>query len=190
MWCIPDRRARRAAASAAVCALLAGCGFHPLHGSGGGATASDAATLATIQIAPIADRSGQQLHNLLLDRLTPRGGPQAPRYVLSVRLAESRRNIALRSDETPTRVTLTLTATFTLSPVGEAREFRGSAVSANGYNVLRSEFATLASERDTRRRLLDALSEQISLRVAAALRNPAMFRARAPAPKPAKPARI
>jgi len=72
-------------------------------------------------------------------------------------------------------VTLTLVAQFALSPVGEARVFRSSAVSANGYNVLQSEFATLAAQRDARERALSQLAEQISLRVAAALHNPAMF---------------
>jgi LPS-assembly lipoprotein len=157
---------------------LAGCGFQPLHRAGAGGAGSDgsAATMSSIRIAPIADRAGQHLRNLLLDRITPLGAPAAPRYVLQVQLAEARREFALRSDETPTRVTLSLTATFALSPVGRAQVFRGGAISANGYNVLQSEFATLAAERDARRRALAILSEEISLRVAAALHNPAMFK--------------
>ena len=161
----------------AISGALAGCGFQPLHRASGGGAGSDAsaATLGSVRIASIADRSGQQLRNLLLDRMTPRGAPAVPRYVLTVRLAEQRREIALRTDETPTRVTLTLTARFALSPVGEARMFRSGAVSANGYNVLQSDFATLAAERDARRRALNMLSEEITLRVGAALHNPAMF---------------
>ncbi len=179
MWFIRNRARRRAAAIVAVVAgALAGCGFQPLHRTSGGAAGSDgsAATLGSVRIVPIANRSGQQLHNLLLDRMTPRGAPAVPLYVLAVKLAERRREISLRSDETPTRVTLTLTASFALSPVGEARVFRSGAVSANGYNVLQSDFATLSAERDARRRALNMLSEEITLRVAAALHNPAMFR--------------
>jgi len=180
MWCIPNR-AKKWAATAAGMLLglaLAGCGFQPLHRSGGGVAGSDgsAASLGAVRIAPIANRAGQHLRNLLLDRMTPRGAPAAPRYVLEVKLAEARREFALRSDETPTRVTLTVNASFALSPVGKAQVFRGGAVSANGYNVLQSEFATLAAERDARRRALTILSEEISLRVAAALHNPAMFK--------------
>lgn len=179
MWCIHKRPAWRGAAAAGIVLGLglAGCGFQPLHRAGGGGAASDgsAATLGSVRIAPIADRAGQRLRNLLLDRITPLGPPVVPGYVLKVKLAEGRREFALRADETPTRVTLTLTATFTLSPVGKARIFRGGAISANGYNVLQSEFATLSAERDARRRALSILSEAISLRIAAALHNPAMF---------------
>jgi len=178
MWSIPDRTRRAAVALAALAALAApaGCGFRPLHGSGPGGGDGGAAALSSVRITPIADRSGQELHNLLLDRMTPRGAPATPRYVLTVTLTERRREIALRSDETPTRVTLTMSAAFSLSPVGEARTFQGAAVAVNGYNVLQSDFATLSAQRDARRRALAVLAEQITLRTAAALHNPAMFR--------------
>ncbi len=181
MLCIRKSLAWRGAAAAGILLVfgLAGCGFQPLHrvADGGGAGSDgSAATLGSVRIAPIADRAGQRLRNLLLDRITPLGAPVIPRYVLEVKLAEARREFALRADETPTRVTLTLTATFALSPVGMAHVFRSGAVSANGYNVLQSEFATLSAERDARRRALSILSEEISLRVAAALHNPAMFK--------------
>lgn len=183
MWSIPDRKRRRAAVAAVVAAAallaLAGCGFRPLHGRGVAGGDGGPAALSGVRIEPIADRAGQQLRNMLLDRMTPGGAPDVPRYVLKVTLSEQRREIALRKDETATRVTMTLLARFTLNPVGEARTFHGSALSANGYNVLQSEFATLAAERDARERALAQLSEDITLRVAAALYNPAMFGTRA-----------
>lgn len=180
MWCIRKATPRRAAVAAALLAAtaLSGCGFRPLHRAPDVSSAGDAsaATLASIRITPIANRAGQELRNMLLARMTPRGAPDVPRYVLTVALSETRREIALRSDETPTRVTLTLTASFALSPVGQARVFHGGAISANGYNVLQSEFATLSAERDARRRGLAVLAEDITLRVASALQNPVMFR--------------
>ena len=62
-------------------AALVGCGFQPLHSRNAGGSA---ARLAEIRIMPIADRIGQQLHNLLLDKLTPMGPPAVARYVLRV----------------------------------------------------------------------------------------------------------
>ncbi|MCM0018613.1 MAG: hypothetical protein NBV67_01330, partial [Tagaea sp.] len=65
-------------------AILAGCGFEPLHRATARGSAAD--SLAAIRIDPIADRSGQILRNYLLDRLSPRGTPARPDYVLRVRL--------------------------------------------------------------------------------------------------------
>ena len=57
---------------------LAGCGFQPLYARDAetGVGASD--ELAKVLILPIRQRTGQQMHNLLRDRLTPRGQPRAP----------------------------------------------------------------------------------------------------------------
>ncbi|MCM0018644.1 MAG: hypothetical protein NBV67_01485, partial [Tagaea sp.] len=78
----PSRRALSAALAAAF--VLAGCGFEPLHRTTARGSAAD--SLAAIRIDPIADRSGQILRNYLLDRLSPRGTPARPDYVLRVRL--------------------------------------------------------------------------------------------------------
>ena len=64
----------RVAIAATACAVVAGCGFEPLHARKTGAAPS---LLAKIRIEPITDRIGQQLHNLLLDRLNPKGRPVA-----------------------------------------------------------------------------------------------------------------
>ena len=68
-------------------ALLAACGFEPLHAprNGGG---SVPAALATVQIANIPDRSGQILRNYLRDEINPYGVPGNPRYRLDIFLTE------------------------------------------------------------------------------------------------------
>ena len=58
--------------------LLAGCGFEPLHAPIGKGAVTPDESLAQIQIKPVEGRIGQQLHNLLLDRLNPSGQPLAP----------------------------------------------------------------------------------------------------------------
>ncbi len=170
MWCIHNFRV--AVILATALAIIAGCGFQPLHGAGGGGARD---RLATVQITQIPDRVGQKLHNFLLDRLTPKGPPATPHYVLSVSLTEARQNLAIRKDETATRANLTLTAGFSLRRLGRDEIYVGTAVSTNSYNILQSDFATLSAEIDARDRALRVLAEEIRTRVAAALTNPVFF---------------
>jgi LPS-assembly lipoprotein len=145
-------------------AVVAGCGFQPLHSPSSGASAPE---LANIRIAPISDRVGQQLHNLLLDKLTPLGPPKAPRYVLHVKLGESLRNLAVRKDDVATRANLVMNASFSLVRVQDAKVLLSStAISANSYNILRQEFGTLSAENNARARAVRELSDQIRTRVA------------------------
>jgi len=121
---------------------LAGCGFRPLHGSGGTQDASVAADLATVRIDPLNERVGQQLHNFLRDRLNPHGQPVSPNYRLSVALAESLTGLGVRRDETASRANLRLDADFTLlDAAGETRLFQGRSSSTTSYDILRNPFA-------------------------------------------------
>ena len=141
-----------------------GCGFHPLHSQNLGTSAPG---LATIRIAPIADRIGHQLHNLLLDKLTPLGPPAAPRYLLRVTLSESLQNLAVRKDDVATRANLVMNASFNLVRVQDgASLLSNSAISANSYNILSQEFATLSAENGARARAVRELSDQIRTRIA------------------------
>ncbi len=151
-------------------AVLAGCGFRPVHSQKYGASA---AHLAEIGIAPIADRIGQQLYNLLRDKLNPMGPPAAPRYVLRVTLTESRLNLAVRKDETATRANLVMRASFRLIRAADDETLlTASAVSANSYNILRSDFATLSAENDARARAVRQISDEIKTRIGIYLSGP------------------
>jgi LPS-assembly lipoprotein len=179
-------RARRHAAPA-ICAVLAaalaataGCGFRPLYGS---SSASNAAELSSVQINIIKDRSGQILRNFLLDRLTPRGAPSNARYTLNVELIESKSDIAVRTDESATRSTLTIYADYKLtSNAGpEKGVHSGRVISVSSYNRLSSDYGTLASEQNARQRSLREIAEELRLRIASAIRTPGAF------VRPAKP---
>lgn len=186
MWCIARcRGGRRLLPLFGVAALLiGGCGFRPLYESGGG---SDEAVLATVEVATIKDRMGQQLRNLLIENLAPRGPAGRTDYRLSVTLTESKSSLAIKKDETATRANLTITADFKLVALKDPRlgVFSGRSLSTNSYNILTSDFATLSAERDARTRALRTLAQEIRLRVAAAIANPGNF---APPPTPAAPA--
>ena len=149
--------------------ILMGCGFQPLHSMNSGASA---VSLAKIRIAPIDDRIGQQFHNLLLDKLTPKGPPAVPRYVLHVTLTETRQSLAVRKDTVATRANLVMRVRFTLVRADDDSVLMtNNATSANSYNILNEEFATLSAENDARVRAARELSDTIKTRVAIYLSN-------------------
>jgi LPS-assembly lipoprotein len=146
-------------------AVLAGCGFQPLYAERNGTSAAD--QLAAIRIEPLPDRSGQVLYTALRDGLNPLGRPASPDDLLRVQLQESAEELAFRTDETATRVNLTLTATFSLIPAaGKEPVFKGVSRTTTSYNVLTSPYATLTSSEDARARALDDIAREIRSRLA------------------------
>lgn len=163
MWL--SRPSARSSALLAALVLLGACGFRPLYGSKEKGAA--AAELAAVEIKPIADRAGQQLHNLLLDRINPRGRPAKPRYVLKIRLTQSIERLAVRKTAFSTRANLRLIAAFVLAPAGGGEVLvSGTSLAISSYNILNSEFATLTSEKDARSRATGQLAEDIRTRLA------------------------
>jgi LPS-assembly lipoprotein len=145
--------------------LLAACGFQPLYAERAGANAAD--QLAAIRIEPLPDRSGQLLYNALRDGLNPLGSPASPDYRLKVKLDESLEELAFQTDETATRVNMTLTAAFALFPSeGKEPVFEGVSRTTTAYNVLTSPYATLTSSEDARARALDDIAREIRARLA------------------------
>jgi LPS-assembly lipoprotein len=146
-------------------AFLAACGFQPLYAERGEATAAD--QLAAVRIEPMPNRSGQILYNALREGLNPLGRPASPDYVLRVKLDESSEELALRTDETATRVNVTLTAAFVLLPIeGKTPVLEGVSRTTTAYNVLASPYATLTSSEDARARALDDIAREIRQRLA------------------------
>ena len=162
-----DVRVRRRAAArllllAAACGLLAACGFQPLYAETDEAGVTPSADLAAIYVVPLTDRGGQIFHNLLRDRLNPRGQPSNPAYRLEVDVSESVQEVAIRSDETATRANLRLTANFRLSRSDSGETLlAGDSKAITSYNILTSQFATYTSEEDARKRGLRELSDNI-----------------------------
>ncbi len=148
-------------------ALLSGCGFKPLHYRGGAETSPVVEKLGAIYIYPMQDRTGQQMHNLLRDRLNPGGQPTDAAYGLKVFLAETLLELNIRQDATATRTNLTVEANFTLYDLdsGEAL-YSGSSRSTNSYDILENQFATSVAEADARKRSLRVLSDAVKTRLA------------------------
>jgi LPS-assembly lipoprotein len=174
MSCSRREALRRAGAlgagglAAGLLPALGGCGFRPLNATEaeGGPGGAGPNALANIKIALIADRVGQDLRNQLLDRLTPRGQPDKPSYILEVHLRETIRQLGIRSDATATYASLELGAeSILIDPANGRPVFRAQHRSFNSYNIVRSAFANLLAEQDARRRAVVELAEDIQLRV-------------------------
>jgi LPS-assembly lipoprotein len=157
----------RSCAAILVCLVLAGCGFEPLYGRGDTAGGPVTDELAGILVFPIADRTGQQMHNLLRDRLTPLGQPAEPQFGLRVRVTETLENLGIREDATATRANLSMKAEYSLIDwQDKAVLFKGRSSSTNSYDILDSQFATQVAEDDARKRALKQLSDGVKVRLA------------------------
>ena len=145
---------------------LWGCGFDPLLGP----THEEArAELEHIRVATIPERSGQILRNYLLDGITPRGVQAPELYTLRIRLSEPRREIAIRRDDTASRIAYTASASFQLVNREGRTVFGGSSASETTFEVTNSEFATLSGLSSARDRVLQELSADIREQIAAYL---------------------
>jgi LPS-assembly lipoprotein len=129
--------------------------------------------MAQVEVAPIPDRVGQQVRNRLLDQLNPKGRAPRPRYRLEVDVAEEKVGLAVQSDDTVSRINLTLSARFTLHSVETRRPMlAGSTRTVAAYNITRSNYANLIAERDARGRAARILADEISTRLAVFFNQP------------------
>lgn len=153
---------------------VAGCGFRPMYATGG-ATGDVPAELSAIKIDLVADRSGQELRNHLLDLLTPRGQPPKALYLLKVTLQEQKREVAVKSTGLATRANISVRAKFALLNISTGDLLTdGTARAFSSYNLTDSEFSNLTAEKDTVSRATRVLATDIRSRLAAYFsgRNP------------------
>ncbi len=145
---------------------LTACGFRPLYEVTDDQAMPPTGHMAAIRISPLPDRIGQQMHNLLRDRLNPAGQPLDPAYTLAIRLSESKTELGIRKDETATRANLSLSAEFILNSTESGSELYSDRVrSVSSFNILTSPFATGFAEDDARARGLRELADAIQTRL-------------------------
>lgn len=170
-----SRRALLALGSVGLASLtLSACGFHPMYGdpkatgSAGGATSGK---LAAVEIEPIADRMGQQLHNRLRDRMNPAGQPDKPTYRLQVSL-EQTDSVISNGNGNVRHNSLTVTATYWLSPADNDKSYLMDRVNSRvnvSYDTLDDPYNDIATHEDAQLRAVDQLADMITTRVAAFL---------------------
>jgi len=145
-------------------AALAGCGFRPMHATYADGKVAD--ELAKIYVAALADRIGQRVRNELLDRLTPKGVPPSNAYRLDVKLSAARPPVSLSSADLATRRNYSLSATFTLTDARDRKALvKGNYRALASYDVVDSEYATLAALENAERLAATQVAEGIFTRL-------------------------
>jgi LPS-assembly lipoprotein len=157
------RHRTRAGLALVVCAVLSGCGFHPLYG-GSQEVEADAA-LAAIHVEPIPDRIGQLVANALRDTFNPRGATVESRYNLKVTVYASHADLAIRSDGTASRELYVASANFQLSAKDGRPGLAGAARSNNSYDIGENEYSVVVANDDAQTRAARDIAQQISLQV-------------------------
>ena len=144
---------------------IAACSFQPLYAEKTGAQAR----LEQVRVAPLEDRNGQLLHNMLRDRINPSGQPDSPNYLLRVAHREQIRGLGVRRDATASRYNLQIKTQYTLYTAdGRTVLFRGNSNASSGYSALNLEaqYGTIAAERDARERASQVIADDIAQRLA------------------------
>lgn len=145
--------------------ILSGCGFTPMYAEN---QAGDglSETFSKVAIAPIADRIGQVVQNHLQDRMNPYGQPAAPDYLLRVTLNQALEGYGFRSDDSVTRESLTLTATYQLVDQKSGEVVLSDEVRAiQAYDVVQSDFANFSTRQDAEARTALQIAELLTARL-------------------------
>ncbi|MEM9044124.1 MAG: LPS assembly lipoprotein LptE [Pseudomonadota bacterium] len=154
------REAVLRALSAGSVLMLAGC-FRPML-----AEDSSASNLrGRIQLPPVTDRVGYHLYQSLESRL---GTPSQPDWDLRVVIRRSERDLAIEQDDTVTRVSIVLSANWSLFRKGDTVPVaKSKAFSESGFNSTDSLFANREARLDVERRLAEDLGDRIGRSVLA-----------------------
>ena len=143
--------------------LLSGCGLRPLYGGGEGSPV--AATLRSVQVAPIDGQAGWLVRNKLVDRLGAAGTGDSA-YRLDITLDDNITAFGIRRDQAATRERRTLRARFQLVSLSTGLVvLDATAGSDAGVDIVSSEYATVAAEQTALENLADDLADQIAARI-------------------------
>lgn len=140
---------------------LAGCGFQPVNGPGG----TGAALQGKVEIAEPETRDSFLLVQRLEERLGRSGTPE---YQLSLSLNVTEQSLAINPEGDVERFNLIGQAEYSLRDVSTGEiALSGKVNNFTGYSATGTTVASLAAERDARRRLMTILGDQIVQRLQA-----------------------
>lgn len=142
---------------------ISGCGLQPLYAGGNGSPV--AASLRSVEVGQIGQRTGWLMRNALVDRF---GGEHAGgAYRLEVELDDNITGYGIRGDTATTRERRTLRARYRLVEQAHGTVvLDATAGSDAGIDVVSSEYATVAAEQTATERLSQIVADQIVTRIA------------------------
>ena len=160
-------RVRLIAALGAV-AGLGGC-FQPLYGEA--AHPGLVQAMREVEVAPIPERIGHYLSNDLIAKMNGSGETPAPKYRLTIKLAQTSQTPTVQSQTgSADAASIVGTASFDLIRIdGNVMIYKGMATGAAVYDRTLNNFGNLRAERDAEIRIARTLADEIELRVAGAL---------------------
>ncbi len=146
-----------------VLLTLSSCGFRPMYGDSGAGQAVTQGNKSLVEIANIPDRDGQQLRNLLIDRLYLKGRPADAPYILTIApLKTETTHLGIRKDATSTRAMTQIYSTMVLRDRATNRVLLTRDIrSVGSYNELDNQFATLVSSQSLAGHMLEELSDDV-----------------------------
>ena len=155
-------------AALALAGALAGC-FQPLYSEA--AHPGLVEDLRAIEVQPIKDRIGHYLADNLRTDLSGTGQTPTPKYKLTVTISTVSSTPTVSSlTNVATSATMTGDAKFTLNKAdGGAQVLTGVATANASYDRSQQRYNDLRASRDAEIWLARALSQEISLRLAAQL---------------------
>lgn len=157
--------------SLALAVFIGGCGFKPMYG-----TLQDDATnsqLRQVKVDVIANRPGQVLRNYLLDTMTEESS-DANKYLLKIKLSETKNKLGIRRDETSSYMQTVVTAAVELINLATGKvDYTDSitqvaSIPLGSSNRAESYSADVAQEA-SRDKALKLIADDISLHIAAYL---------------------
>jgi LPS-assembly lipoprotein len=159
------RRRQFLALSAALPAILAGCGWEPLYADR--QTTAAAASLRAIKVSSIPDRVGQQLEMGLRSTFNPNGDPPTKQlYLLSVTLQKTLLDSGIQSQGLGTRGEVHLTATYRLIEIATNKILQtGFVHSSDTFDIQANGYSTVVAQTDAATRDVEEVRREIVTRL-------------------------
>lgn len=152
-------------------ALLGGCNIRPLYFSETDQT-DLRPEMAAIEVETPNSEIGQLLGSALRDELNPTAQVVPVRYTLAVGLDSDTEGLGILPDSTITRYNYEMTARARLQEkAAEGDLFSTRVARTASYNLIRQPFATLISQQDAQRRVVEEIAQELRTQVAIYLRN-------------------
>jgi LPS-assembly lipoprotein len=157
--------------SAALPAILAGCGWEPLYADR--ETSEGAASLRAIKVMPITDRVGQQLEMGLRSSFNPNGDPPAKQlYVLSVTLQKSLIDSGIQSQGLGTRGEVHLYAKYQLTDIATNKVLQNGFVhTSDDFDIQANGYSTVVAQNDAATRDVEEIRREIVARLTLCMQN-------------------
>jgi LPS-assembly lipoprotein len=144
---------------------LSGCGWTPLYADL--ETVPADSEMRAIKVTPIPERIGQRLALALRESFNPDGASSPQRYRLDTLLVAARSDLGIQQTGLGSRGKLDATAVIWLRDIKTEAQLLVSTIhTAESFDILANEYASVVAEDDARTRAVEELRRDIVTRLA------------------------